>query len=1146
MDYDLSRLSWRSFEQLIQALAVRHFGTGVVVFGDGPDGGREAMCDGRTGYSPLGAEPWEGYTVIQAKFRQRPLGARLDGPWAVQALAGELQKFSERAGGRPRPTNYVFATNVDLSAGTGGAKDKAAAALEGARDGWGLGGYDIWDYPKLRAFLDTDEEVRTTFGWITAGDVLASVLRRLEDSTSEFERTIVNYLEKSIVSDRFVRLEEAGHSAEEPLSLSRVFVDLPVEGAGPEERRSFLSDLLERTAVLARDREPDAPDGPGRVVLVGGPGQGKTTLGQFACQVFRAGLLSSVAQRPLSAEGSEAVGSITSACKELGLAVTRAPRFPVRVVLTELAEALSEREQPLLAWVAGSISRRVGSTISTELFRRWLGAYPWFLVLDGLDEVPAGAGRDRVMRCVEEFWVDAAHARADVFVLATTRPQGYNDEFSKARYNHERLADLTPEGALDYGSRLARARYGDGEQTATVVSRLGRALQNDMTLHLMRSPLQVAIMTALVDRFGQPPHERWSLFHRYYEVIYQRERERDTVAAPILSEHQPDIDAIHQRVGLALQVLTTRDGHSDPFLTGAQLTRIVDARLGEEGHARDETKAMAERIRAAAELRLVFLVGAEQDRIGFEIRSLQEFMAAGALVDGPDAQVLGRLRAIAPLPHWRNVLLFAVGECYVRKQWLREPLQNLCRSLDVDAGDPLLGPMKAGARLALDLLADQVARHQPGPRRVIAAHALVALDVALPGLSLQLAGCYDDALGDLYREKLADLLGAADEIRRTNARRCLAALGARGVRWASQMLEGAPPADAAEALPMLDELPREIFDALDPAYAGRCIAMLDHQALRSLVRGGCLERLLPELRWIESARTSSVNIELGNGVAFAITGLAAGVELHKSRWDATLAGAIAPSPTLAVYRASNAFSRELHADGLARAMTSIAETSTVDAWQSCAFTVPWPLGMHLARATSRRELEHSAAEVLAGCIGDRDTWEQAEQRWKDDGVELAIDALEGAPSFPLEVARIKWFIVDRAIAFPLLDELRTLRVAGHPGARNLARDMLTITVHGEDGPLLGPPEIAELLDAVVDVDVNVLGAVRASEGDLSKLPSPRCAPRLVSCWAPLARSLPGPWSGSWPKCGRIAHHGRSKRSPLPSRAARSCPRGLYG
>ena len=37
--------------------------------------------------------------------------------------------------------------------------------------------------------------------------------------------------------------------------------------------------------------------------------------------------------------------------------------------------------------------------------------------------------------------------------------------------------------------------------------------------------------------------------------------------------------------------------------------------------------------------RLVFLVGLEEDRIGFEIRSLQEFMAAEALMNGGDEQV---------------------------------------------------------------------------------------------------------------------------------------------------------------------------------------------------------------------------------------------------------------------------------------------------------------------------------------------------------------------------------------------------------------------------------------------------------------------------------------------------------------------------
>ena len=73
MDYDLSRLSTRSFEQLIQALCIREMGSGVVVFGDGPDGGREAIFEGAVSF-PSAVKPWSGYGVIQAKFKQRPEG----------------------------------------------------------------------------------------------------------------------------------------------------------------------------------------------------------------------------------------------------------------------------------------------------------------------------------------------------------------------------------------------------------------------------------------------------------------------------------------------------------------------------------------------------------------------------------------------------------------------------------------------------------------------------------------------------------------------------------------------------------------------------------------------------------------------------------------------------------------------------------------------------------------------------------------------------------------------------------------------------------------------------------------------------------------------------------------------------------------
>ena len=92
-DYDLSRLSTRSFEQLIQALTAKIIGPNIVIFGDGPDGGREATFDGQISY-PDKDNGWQGYGVVQAKFRQRPTkDAHKDGEWALKQLRDELGKF---------------------------------------------------------------------------------------------------------------------------------------------------------------------------------------------------------------------------------------------------------------------------------------------------------------------------------------------------------------------------------------------------------------------------------------------------------------------------------------------------------------------------------------------------------------------------------------------------------------------------------------------------------------------------------------------------------------------------------------------------------------------------------------------------------------------------------------------------------------------------------------------------------------------------------------------------------------------------------------------------------------------------------------------------------------------------------------------
>src|SRR4051812_45884561 len=93
-DYSLERLSTRSFEQLIQSLAQKYLGARTVIFGDGPDGGREAEFQGTFKLPPLNEE-WTGRIVVQAKFLQRPFAKQTqNSSWLLDQLDKEMKKFS--------------------------------------------------------------------------------------------------------------------------------------------------------------------------------------------------------------------------------------------------------------------------------------------------------------------------------------------------------------------------------------------------------------------------------------------------------------------------------------------------------------------------------------------------------------------------------------------------------------------------------------------------------------------------------------------------------------------------------------------------------------------------------------------------------------------------------------------------------------------------------------------------------------------------------------------------------------------------------------------------------------------------------------------------------------------------------------------
>ncbi len=163
-------------------------------------------------------------------------------------------------------------------------------------------------------------------------------------------------------------------------------------------------------------------------------------------------------------------------------------------------------------------------------------------------------------------------------------------------------------------------------------------------------------------------------------------------------------------------------------------------------------------IESAAADRLVFLVGLEEGEVGFEVRSLQEFMAGEALLEANDTLAERRLRTVAGNDTWLNVFLFAAGKCFKERQYFRSTLVQICNDINDDPADRASQLTLQGSRLALNVLQEGSARRSPlyASQLTRIALRLIASPVG-SGYATQLADASSVDTLDIYREVLEPL-----------------------------------------------------------------------------------------------------------------------------------------------------------------------------------------------------------------------------------------------------------------------------------------------------------------------------------------------------------------------------------------------------
>lgn len=809
MGYDLSGLGPIGFQDLAAALTIATFGTGVQVMGAGRDGGRDMYCRGPLIWKQdtgVPSEVWVGYTVFQVKHKAELAARPQDNlTWLWGQVRDELDAWADPESGRdPVPDYWVIITNVPLTPVPDvGGHDQLNKRIKGYIDDLADSRRDVddeatrrrkarlarvsrikkwrvWDANQIQTLLTVHDNIRRAFpSFLTAADVFANLAQIVGDlPISELEPGLRAHARTTLMGEGFIYFDEAGSGDAAGIPVHQVAIDLPITGAS-STAGTILHYVLDRAEHVLKPKIT-TQQAPRHLIVAGAPGNGKTTISKFLVQTFRAALLNGASD--LSADHQRVIDGTEKALRRFRRSLPKNRRWPMRIDLAEYAqEGGLDEDTTLLRWIAHKVSKRSNiGVVKPWALQTWMRQWPWLLILDGLDEVTEPIVRKRLIQRVTEFVNDAEADNCDVLVVLTTRPIGYTENIAPTQFERVDLDDLEVDEAVRYGDLATRVRLRtDLDRIERVRKQLRRAAADEALRNLLRTPLQVLILTIIVDGAGQLAPDRFSLFWGYYETVFKRERDKPAGLHKILQEYGPQIRHLHERVGFELQVRSELGDRSYATITAAELKQITRKVLEEAGFKpAGKDSGLLEKIFDAATKRLVLIAPrGNDDGYGFEVRSLQELMAAMHLTTGPLEQVLERLRVAAASPYWRNTWLFAAGQLFSTHQsHQREAVVTLVETIDQEADNRLGAIVSIGPRLALDIVDDGMARSFPKWRDRFIAHGFRVLHEPdppdLPALArylVRFANTGDDQRKTVA-EALRDALGGTAVARSTTGK----------------------------------------------------------------------------------------------------------------------------------------------------------------------------------------------------------------------------------------------------------------------------------------------------------------------------------------------------------------------------------------